>query len=338
MIKRSSGQLVNLLIEDLDSEDPVRRESAIARLSLLGNRAVEQLCAVATGSGSGRRRAGALQALEGTAAPRSAAVAVAALSDEDEMVAVAATGLLARLLRGEQGAAALDALAAAVVDPKRQVAIRMAAFDALADLPAAIIEPIVQQLRSDPSAAMRRRAGAEPPADLDPSAELARIADAGLPRDVRRVRELVSQAAASLPLPTLHRLVTLIGERERSEVGAADREAWMAVRAAVHHVLASRGSRVALYDLRETLAAAQVPLPVEFVTAAALVGDASCLDPLASAYGRSVGNPWWQRHLGDAFAAIVEREGLTRRHGALRRVLARQPDLASIAGVKPVGQ
>jgi hypothetical protein len=95
---------------------------------------------------------------------------------------------------------------------------------------------------------------------------------------------------------------------------------------------------VALYDLRETLAAAEAPIPIEFVSAVALVGDASCLEALAAAYGRSTRNEWWQRHLGAAFAAIVKREGLTRRHNVLRRVLARQPGVAAAIGTRPAGQ
>ena len=70
--------------------------------------------------------------------------------------------------------------------------------------------------------------------------------------------------------------------REREGVGAGGRrgDEWTTARAAAHVALAQRGSRLALYDLRESLERA-APLPVEFLTALSLIGDASCLEPIA---------------------------------------------------------
>jgi len=332
VIKRSSGQLLTALVVDLDADDEVRRESAIARLALLGGQAVERLTMVATAGASGRVRAGALQALEGIADRHSLAAAVKALADPDDAVVAAALSVLARLLRTEHGEPALDALASLVIDPARPDAARLAALDALADLPAASIEPILERLRTDESAALRAKADRPTMGGPGPVEELERCAVAGLPPDPRFVRDLVSRAAAGLPLPTLHRLVTVIGEREEAESRGAEREAWLAVRAAVHHVLASRGSRVALYDLRETIGRAKTRLPLEMIAAVSLIGDASCLDALAAAFDRHGEDDWWKRHVGDAFAAIVRREGLTRRHQALKRALSRQPALSAALG------
>ena len=105
------------------------------------------------------------------------------------------------------------------------------------------------------------------------------------------------------------------------------REEWCAVRAALHQALAGRNSRLALYDLRDSLLAAE-RLPVAFLAAMEEIGDATCLDTLAAAYDQSSrsGDPWWRQHLAAAFRAIVQREGLTRRHAALKRVLTRWPD------------
>ena len=61
----------------------------------------------------------------------------------------------------------------------------------------------------------------------------------------------------------------------------------MAVRAAAHIAFAQRGSRLALYDLRETVAAANAPLPVDFLSALSAIGEASCLEPIADAYAHA---------------------------------------------------
>jgi hypothetical protein len=90
---------------------------------------------------------------------------------------------------------------------------------------------------------------------------------------------------------------------------------------------------VALYDLRETLELATAPLPVEFVTALATIGDRTCLDAIAGAYAQVPRAPgahdWWRRHLANAFQDIVRREGLTERHAALKHVRSKWPEAAA---------
>ena len=77
------------------------------------------------------------------------------------------------------------------------------------------------------------------------------------------LRHALLQEGRTLPLTTLHRFIQRLGEREAGEP-ASRRPEWMAARAAAHAALATRGSRIALYDLRETLEAATEPLPVDF--------------------------------------------------------------------------
>jgi hypothetical protein len=106
----------------------------------------------------------------------------------------------------------------------------------------------------------------------------------------------------------------------------------MGARATVHVTLARRGSRLGIYDLREALEAAAEPLPVEFLAALKVIGDTSCLEPLAAAYCRTgrtgaTGSDWWRRHLWEAFQAIVVREGVTRRRALVKRIEKRWPDL-----------
>ena len=112
-------------------------------------------------------------------------------------------------------------------------------------------------------------------------------------------------------------MIERVREREAS-APAARRAEWTRVRGRAHAVLAARGSRIALYDLRESLesmSAAAAPLPVEFLAALSTAGDASCLEAVAAAYARAppsgpasrkgAGGPedhdWWRDRLADAF-------------------------------------
>ena len=91
-------------------------------------------------------------------------------------------------------------------------------------------------------------------------------------------------------------------------------------RAAAHVALAGRGSRLALYDLRESLERRKAPLPVEFLTALSTIGDASCLEAIAGAHREATRTRWWRDHLADAFRTIVAREKLTRRHAVIKKI------------------
>ena len=99
------------------------------------------------------------------------------------------------------------------------------------------------------------------------------------------------------------------------------------MRGALHQALALRGSRIALYDLRETLDRSDGPLPSPFLGALQTIGDDSCLEPLAGAFSRAGSDARWQHQLAQAFREIVKRERITKRHSALRRALAKAPEL-----------
>jgi hypothetical protein len=133
--------------------------------------------------------------------------------------------------------------------------------------------------------------------------------------------------AEGISLPVLLRIVERVREREGTEP-AARRDAWTMARAAAHVALATRGSRIALYDLRESLEQAAAPLPVEFLAALSLAGDASCLEAIASAH-TNVRNDWWRQHLADAFRTIVAREHVTRRHAAMKKIEKKWPGVIS---------
>ena len=97
-----------------------------------------------------------------------------------------------------------------------------------------------------------------------------------------------------------------------------------AARAAAHLILARRGSRIALYDLRETVEQANEPIVMDFLAALDAVGDPSCVEAVAKAYASTHDN-WWRGHLAHVFRAIVRREQLTFRRAAVKRLKQRNP-------------
>ena len=92
-----------------------------------------------------------------------------------------------------------------------------------------------------------------------------------------------------------------------------------ALRGSLHQVLALRGSRLALYDLRESLEGAPARLPASFLAALHVLGDESCLEPLAAAWAaaamdNTADGVRWRQQLAAAFKAITQREKITKRH------------------------
>jgi hypothetical protein len=210
--------------------------------------------------------------------------------------------------------------------------VRLAALGSLADLDVSTIAPLLTALAADKSAAVRAHAGAEEERRRDdashPAEMLTRAADQGPADDAGALRQAIMHAGRKAALPKLLKIVERVREREASEPPAR-RPEWTAVRAAAHLALAQRGSRLALYDLRESLEGA-AQLPVEFVAALSLVGDAGCLEAIASAYARSAGggrtrDDWWRQHLADAFGTIAGREKITRRHAVMKKIAKRWP-------------
>ncbi len=70
VIKRSSAREVSMLLEDLESGQDGARDAAVARLAVIGTRAVEGLLSVARAGASPATRSAAFAALEAIADPR----------------------------------------------------------------------------------------------------------------------------------------------------------------------------------------------------------------------------------------------------------------------------
>jgi hypothetical protein len=332
-IQPSSAADVTRLLGELTSEDTLRRETAAARLAVIGPRAVSGLLVVAGNAGvAGVARVAALGALESLADPRAATVCLNLVGGPDDDLSAAAVGVLATIARGTgaRATAAFESIAALALDRGARVERRLAALAALEGFPARVLKPLYAALARDPASRLvarvtRRQSGVMVP--------LAELIDAALPDDPVLVGAIVREDGSTTGAPALRKLVDLIRTRER---GAADAERphWLAVRGQVHQELGRRASRLALYDLRDTLEAIRAPLPVGFLAAAAAVGDASCLAPLASAWVGAAGDDrWWRAHLAEAFQAIARREGTTRRHPAIRKILTRWPDAGTLVAM-----
>ena len=328
VIKASSARQIEALLVDLASERQAVREGAIARLTVIGGRAVGRLMALLeTRDAAPPSRVAALRTLEAIADERALDASLRTLDDPDAGVAEAAVRVASVFLRGPRGATVVDRLNAIALSRARSERIRLAAIRALSGLESSTLEPLRRALEDDPSERIRALAQRAPspggtPGDLE--GYLRQAAELGLPDDPVALRQAIAQGADALSLPLIHRLVERIREREGGE-RAAGRAEWMAARAAAHVALAGRGSRLALYDIRETLETAAGPLPVEFLSALTAVGDVSCLEPIAAAFDRGAASgetrdDWWHRHLASVFRVIVARERLTRRHQVARKI------------------
>ena len=291
---------IDRLIADLQSPDSIRRDAAVARLRILGGRALPRLIELVAVHDSASVRALAFDALEGLDDVRVIDVAFDGLRDGDVEVVIAALGVLRRWVVEETGTRLLDAITAIVVDRSRDARVRVAALAALSELPEHLVRPIRDQ--------------APPPESAGPSLE-----------EPLAVREWIQAYGAGATLSTLHELVTRTREREHDESSSRLRSEWLQARGRAHLALAKRESRVALYDLRETFEAATSALPQSFLSTAAAIGDGSCLEPLARAWGAAGRNLDWKHQLSTTAATIMRREKLSGRSAAVKKLRTNYP-------------
>jgi hypothetical protein len=303
---------VRALLQAL-GQDGDRREAAIARLTILGTRVVPQLIAEFSRTDDRDRQIAVLRVLEATADERTLPLAETAIAAGGD-VAVAAVAVLRELLTRTVRRAdvkALDLLLSVARDGTRDRRLRAAAREALEAAPQDVRDAVGALGTSE-----------------DPKEALWQDALGGhLPDDVRQLRDAITSHAETAPLPELRRLIERMAERERAQKKASAINEWRAARGALHQALALRGSRVALYDLREAFEQGSGALPSSFIGAVTLIGDESCVEPLASAYANAGADARWQQQVARAFREVVKRERLTRKHSALRRALGKAPAL-----------
>ena len=321
-IKASSAKHIETLVADLSSASTTTREGAIARLSVIGARAVERLVALVESSTAAVPRVAALRALETFSDPRSLESALRAIDDRDRTVAIAAIGVARGFVLGPHGARAVDRLTGTAIDRARPEGVRVAALRALGALDPATVAPLLKSLANDPVPAIRVEATSHLPgrraAKISPVDALNAAAEHDLPEDARGLHQAIIRGGPDAPLGAMLQIIERVREREGS-TPAGQRGEWTTVRAAAHVALANRGSRLAVYDLRESLEGARQPLPPEFITVLTLVGDASCLEAIAGAYTR-VRDAAWRNQLAEGFRSIVKRERVTRRHAVMKKI------------------
>ena len=306
------------------------RETALARLTVIGARAVVHLIALAADAAApAASRVAALRALEGIGDVRAIDAAKPLLNASDKSIGVAAAGVLQRFLKGKRGAEVADALTVKALDVQAPDAIRLAALVALDDLGRQALAPLWQALARDSSASVRAHVA---DARGGRSGEITSDATGTLVEDPDALQRELSVNRASRPPSELHSLLERIRAREESEAGTA-RAAWTRARGAAHVALARHGSRLGVYDLRESLEKSGAPLPVEFMAALSLIGDATCLESIAAAYAHAPAkrDDWWRDHLVDAFRAIVKRDKLTARHAVMKKIQKRWPAILTTA-------
>lgn len=332
------GQSKVLLDELLAGHDPVAVESAIARLAIIGRPAL-RLVLQQLGETDAIHQPRLLRVLERIGDPGTLPAIRPLLAHAVPDVATAAVDAMGALLDARDAAvasAALDALTATLLDASRDDGVRLRAFEAIANAPepsttydADVLEPLRAQLRRDRSAAVREAmAGPSETTAVEtaaPSGEtrLEAAAAGDLPTDPEHVRKALGTHGQDIPLTVLHRVIERVRAHEVT-LRPEEAEAWRVTRAAAHLVLATRGSRLAIYDLRESLEGLGDQTPVGMLSALQQVGDASVLDAVADAWQAST-NAWFKGQLVAIFRAVVEREKLTKRHAAIRKIATRSP-------------
>jgi hypothetical protein len=341
VIKASAATEIRSLVAALGADDEVHRDTAIARLGIIGARAVDRLTDAYARTTSRGTHLAILRTLEVIGDHRSAPLAQRAMAEGGD-IAVAAAGVFRALLSSSHAAtatAALDTLIATALDVSRDRRLRLAAFESLQELPPEVRARVGEALRTDAGRGMSDVADIMTMADGEAARVEAVWKDAlegRLPEAPEALREALGTRGASAPLNMLRALVDAVRAREREAHGLSEaaRHGWLALRGALHQALALRGSRLALYDLRETIEEGAARLPTSFLAALHVLGDRSCLEPLAAAWGaaepdRTNNGLRWRQQLASAFRAIAQRERITKRHAVMKRIAARWPGLVT---------
>ena len=312
-------------------------EAAIARLAIIGRPALRQVVQRLADADS-THQPRLLRVLERIGDPGTLGVIRPLLIHAEPEVAAAAVDAMGALLDARDtlvAAAALDALTGILLDTTRDDAVRLRAFEAIGNAgdrsetyDADVIEPLRAQLRRDPSATIRDAVsgpGANPAAAEVPAVEqLEAAANGDLPAAPEVLRQAVAALGGDAPLTVLHKVIERVRVRETAAV-ADELDAWRVVRATTHLALAARGSRLAVYDLRESVEALGAQTPVGMLSALQQVGDVSVLEALADAHAGTT-NAWFRGQLVGIFRAIVAREKITKRHAAMKKLAARLPE------------
>jgi hypothetical protein len=333
------------LLGRLGSARPAERDSAIAGLTLLGTRVLLPLGAFLPGASPAARLA-ALEVLERIDDPAALRLLLTLARDDDERVALRAL----EAAGGRPDPRSVEALTA-LLSARGPLVRREGAARALARLeasgPVEALEPLAERLldeREEPGlrvAILDRLLTREPPlAPRTLRPLLKRLASSSEPELAARARSTGGEAiedrlAGDLTSPTLSaeaaaRTIAALARRGATAIPAVQRAldrlgplrlradaASLGARATLHEALAALGSRVALFDLRETIAAHPRAAMPALLRAASRIGDTSLVPALARAAAEDA---TLLDECAGALAAIVARERLRKSSAALRSV------------------
>src|SRR5690348_16312322 len=144
-IRPSSARDVARLVDELASGDALRRESAAARLTIIGAPAAARVAALAANpTATPEARRAALHTLAGIDDRRAVAIATDALGDASDVVSLEAIDVLASEARGDSAAStsAFEQLTELAFNPQQPAARRLAVLAALRGLPPHLLAPI----------------------------------------------------------------------------------------------------------------------------------------------------------------------------------------------------
>src|SRR5688500_15557488 len=219
-IRRSLSAEVAHLVSQLTSGDETARESAGARLSIIGPRAGAALAALAGRTDAApTARAAALAALGGVGDRRASVVARELLRESHQTLVLAAIDVLRVTAHGRarEATSAFELLTEAALDRSRPARVRVAAVRALKEHPAGLVAPILEALAGDAEVDVVAEAGSGEPrrtaipaagnaAPVDaPSGLGAAIDETVMLEDIDAVSRAVGQLPTDAPVTALRR-------------------------------------------------------------------------------------------------------------------------------------
>lgn len=193
MAIRAGGEVARLLSELRDS-DSIRREAAIARLRVIGARAIDALITLAQSGDAAGARVAALKALEGFDDPRVVDAVLPLLRTTEPSVVAGAVAVLRQWVTRERGTRVLDALTSMALAQDRDPGLRLAALDAIGELPRHLVAPVFERVAI----------GAPPVAGSD---------------DLPVLQEWLAENG-NAPLSEIHALIARLRDSERTEGSA----------------------------------------------------------------------------------------------------------------------
>jgi hypothetical protein len=303
---RSGGEVARLIAQ-LRDDDPLSRKAAIARLRIIGARAVDSLSVVARSGASPSASLAALKALEGIDDQRVIEAVLPLAFDTDQRIARAAVKVLSNWVTRDPEMRVLDALTRIGLNSSGTGTVAIAALQALRQLPDELVEPVLD------ASGVREL--------LPPVTRRSHAPDVANARDLRDWLE----TQRNVPPLELHRLIVELRESAERAQTPDDRDRCVHARGVLHATLAAQGSKIAVYDLRETFELATGPLPLDYLNAVMTIGDASCLEPMARAWAAAREDEWWRTRLAAAAAHIMRLEKLTGRSAVVKRIRAKWP-------------